>query len=104
MGNSYNQLTLDERYQIKALSELNYSASPVGWGKQREPQQNSFVSYPPLGFIPHPNLPIKPISPLNRRCAVRFCFLWQQFGFVFQDSQGFYQTLTRVFGVNDFIQ
>jgi IS30 family transposase len=29
MGNPYNQLTLDERYQIKALYGLNYSARKI---------------------------------------------------------------------------
>lgn len=29
MGNSYSQLSLDERYQIKALSELDYSARKI---------------------------------------------------------------------------
>ena len=41
MGNPYNQLTLDERYQIKALYGLNYSARKIARRLGRSNKTNS---------------------------------------------------------------
>lgn len=51
MGTFYNQLTLDERYQIQALNELNFSARAIATKMKRS---NKTISHDlkscPLGF------------------------------------------------------